>query len=199
MLPVKKLSSQEELMSFCQLYQQVSGLHLDIEYLFQSNVYGLIVHQKLVGGYVLHPTRHSSRTMKYFVAPDNRSQITRQINLEQAVEICCFWISRKTKNFKFHSSYLWIDIAIRTFFSRENYYFYGTNSRGLAALYSIPRVTKLMHIDTINGRSTWTFYTRKHQMLQCIWSIIGPRINPFYKIKTNSIWSTKFYLPPLKS
>lgn len=199
MLPVKKLQHQHELLLYCKLYEKSSGLKLEIDYLNTSMVYGLFVEQKLVGGYVLHSTSTSSRTLNCFVSPSNIGHITNQISLDKTTEICCFWISRKMKKFKFHSSYLWIDIAMRTFFSYKNYYFYGTNNRGLAALYSMPRVTKLMHIDHINGRPTWTFYTKKSQMLRCIWSIIGPRINPFHKLKINTIWSTKFYLPQVSS
>ena len=187
MFYTKRLTKKHQLENYSDLYQKSSGLGLPLDYLQEARVYGLFVKGQLFAGYVLNNTKIHSRTTKYFTTESF------QFPTEKAntIEICCFWMSRRTPRYKFHSTRLWIDIAIRTSLCHEMHLFYGTNKRSLARIYSIPDVTRILTQQEIGGKTTWTFLTKRSDMLRCVWLIIQDRINPFYNLKPLKLWKSK--------
>ena len=174
----KRLKSKKAIQQYCQLYTAITGLEIPAQYLSHAKVYGYFQQGCLKGGYMINDIcNNECRTLNCFVNATDRERISSKISeLHSAIELCCFWLSRKTINYRRASMMIWIDMAIKSTIQRCSHIVYGTNVKMLANVYAQPSNSILLHSDYINGKNTWTFYGKKSCMLVSVYGILKARM-----------------------
>lgn len=173
----KRINTQTEIDRYCKLYTSITGLDIPSTYLRHTKIFGYYQKGDLRGGYMINNiSEHECRTLKCFVNENHRDRLSRKLSeLNSAIEICCFWISRKAQNYRKASMMIWIDMAVRSTIQKCTHIVYGTNVKMLACVYAQPSESILLHSDHINGKKTWTFYGKKSCMLKSVFGILKSR------------------------
>ncbi len=163
-LIVKELTRELDLITFKYQYEKRSSLTIPLSYLYTQKVFGFYDHTNhVVGGFILGFS-NPYRTITSFSSDRFHNRLHERIMYgENLFEICCFWLSTSLIRNKELNNEAWRLLGI-TIENQENYDYiiYGTNSRGLALMYSYPRNSFLYHQETLNGKSNYIFISKKH-------------------------------------
>jgi|GEM_PF-1954213 len=160
---MKKITSPKALQAFQAQYESISGLALPMTYLEKSAVFALYRKGQMRAGFVLAEGK-SLRTLELFVSEEKRSQIRQDLHVNgQFCEVCCFWIERSIRKSKLSNFLCWLSLAMRVHQMRKPFVIFGTNSYGLAKMYSQPIHSLQVHQDEVKGKKTYIFggYTKK--------------------------------------
>lgn len=172
---MKTTLSQEEYQIFKNKYEKLSGLHLPMEYLENSDVYVFKRKNLIIGGFILGK-RSPLRTVEVFISKDNQKQLSHYFSSNKYCEVCCFWIDRKIRKNAFYNAKFWLSMAYTIKKQEKEFVLFGTNSRGLAKMYGYPKNSLLFHKDEIKNKDTFVFLGRRKDCLGGIWEIVKSKL-----------------------
>lgn len=168
---LKTLTKESDKLFFRQRYESISGLEIPRSYFNASKTFTFSNKERILGGFMLG-SGPDFRTVNMFVSPIHHELFYNIINLNDFVEVCCFWIDHKYRKHKYLNALLWLKLAYAVTAQPESYVLFGTNSLGLAKMYGRPRKSLLFHHDEIDKKQTFIFIARRKEFAAGVWEII---------------------------
>ncbi|MDN5217314.1 hypothetical protein QQ020_34895 [Fulvivirgaceae bacterium BMA12] len=172
-LPVMKLMQGKETDTFKARYESLAGLEIPNDYLKKSRVYGFYQNKELVGGFMLSTSTERLRTIELFIAPGNRREVYSELSdLSLYTEVCCFWMERRIRKKKMVNILIWLKMAYQISREKNPIILYGTQSKGLAYLYGLPKVSTLFRSDVVNALNSYVFLTKRNEFVKGAWEMV---------------------------
>ena len=167
-----KLISGNEISEFKMRYESLSGLEIPDDFLKKSRVYGFYQNKILIAGFVLSSSNERLRTVELFVAQQNHREVYLKLSdLALYTEVCCFWMDKKKKKKNIVNIRIWLKMAYRIRKDQNPIIIYGTQSKGLAYLYGLPKVSTLFWEDTVNELSSYVFLVSRNEFVKGAWEM----------------------------
>ena len=179
----KKLTSPEDLATFSATYARCSGLPIPQSYLANSRVYAYFSQDEMIGGFILGQGPEY-RTIKLFANTQNQAALYSMLEDKgQATELCCFWIARSFRTKTLINIYIWMCMAYVLRFRSESVLLFGTNSQGLAKLYSTTPHSVLINNEQVKSKDCHIFLAKSNVALRGISEIVAKKLKRVFKIK----------------
>ena len=189
----KKLTTTQDLADFSATYARCSGLPIPEAYLANNQVYAFFSRDEMIGGFILGQGP-KYRTIKLFA--NTPSQETLYSTLSQkgkATELCCFWIARSSRTKTAINVYIWMCMAYVLRFRSQRVLLFGTNSHGLAKLYSTTPHSVLINSEEVNDKTCYIFLAKSNVALRGISEIVAKKLKRVFKIKKRRTAKTSLF------
>jgi len=150
---LNQLTTQEEMTQYAKAYEKCSGLPVPLSYLKENKTFALTLNGEMIGGFILG-MGPEFRTIEFFAKAENQSALQEKLICpNQFTEITCFWLASKHRSQSITNLLTWIKLALAIKKHSNPYLIYGTNSKGLARLYSTTKESYLVHNDRCNNKN----------------------------------------------
>ncbi|MEZ4777385.1 MAG: hypothetical protein R3D00_29680 [Bacteroidia bacterium] len=192
---LKKLTRQDDLTQYGEIYFRCSGLQVPEAYLSGSGnrVYGIYYQKQMIGGFILGKGE-TLRTLEVFANPDAREQLYHELGaIGDCTEITCFWIAPKVRRNTALNTFVWMCLGFSLRWYGAKNIVFGTCSASLARLYSSTPRSVLIHRDMVNDRKTFIFRGDRHMCLHAFMEILSykwARLTQIRNYQTSQILSS---------